>query len=783
MPCSLNLRAVRRSSSISIFTLMLAGVSAACGGDAQPSVDAAATTADAGPRADATPSADSDAAPIANDATPGADDAAPANDAGPTDDAAIANDDAAVTSPDATAPPATVFHAWITPGALGVVTGGTISFTGTAVGGSGNYAYAWTFNGAPATATGAGPHPVVFNSATADIGALARIQLTATDVTTGDVWTQRVELPVSTVAMPGPPTVTLNPPATPTVTVEQGGAVEMNGTFTGPNRDYQSLFFFGDAATHSIVSGNINGAYASFPFTGTYAPRLIAHGYPSFESAVGVVSVTVTPEQPGTLATGMRLGPLQGVTGCYFCNAYVDNRIEPVLATNGARFLAVFDQLTKAVDADDSIIGAVFDGAWQPYVDLDNSTGRGVSLVGLGEGNPINAHQHDAHMAANGDAAVVFMQRTTSMNPMRNASQHVFANVLIGSTWTGPVQLDRSPDGGPNNYNAGATVITWREGNVTRALATWSHYTGLFELQYATFSSATMTWTAPIVLAGAEGGPLAVTPSGRVLKLWTTRDGVFAGHFEGGAWTLGMTPIFEPEEDVNIELATSADGTAMVLAGHDDDGVTNPVFAIRYDGSAWQAPVQIGGLSDIDAIIPDTLGTGYRYETVLRLELAMDDRGNALAAWVLDASSAMVRSLPIGVSSYYTAGAGWTPFVPWTRVVSVMEAEVFRRPQSSGESLKIGLDLSGTRGIVTYALSKNSQPRGSAADQLHYRHYDVTGDSWGPRQNVDTHPGHLHGHSQVALRADGSAMVVYEVFPAGADESVAGAVYGREIGP
>ncbi len=782
---------------------LLALAAGGCLGDDEPTADAGVPAADAaGIRPDAgttladTGASSADAADPSGDAAdPSADTGAPADDAGPSAPDSGTTLDAGSSPLDGGPAAPNGFHGWLTPSVFTAVTGGTISFTGDATGGSGRYSYAWTFNGAPALATGAGPHAVTFTFAN---GGLARVEVIVTDDTTGDQWRQRVELAVSAVGAPMPPTPRFVNPDTPTVTLEQGGAIDLYGAGTGtdPNTRYPTLFHFGPAGSHGVLAGNVAGTNVHFPFHGSYEPRLTTYGAVAHEAATVGLPVTVTPEQPGSLATGLRIGPLQGVAGCYFCNAYDDNRIAPLLRTDGTRFLAVFDQKTKVVDEGDSILAAAFDGAWQPYTDLDASTGRTVSAITLGEGNPIHSHQFDAAMASNGDAVVVFQQGTNAVPAVRSTVPHIFAHARIGGTWSGVRRLETGVDNA-NNMSSAPRVVAWRDGSTTRALAAWARRadSGSERIDYAVYDGSTNTWTTDATAVSENPGVssqtlrLAATPGGRVVMVWQSsgsNNDVRGAIWQGGTWTVSPTPLLTPggSRDVLVDLAASADGSAIALVGYGDDGVTNPVFALRHSGTEWQPAVQLAALNTLDTVIGAAIGTGFTTDQIVRVRLAVDAAGNALAVWVASADSSGFSGLPAAVSSYYDAATGaWSPYTAWTRLASLMDAELLSGITGNGDSLRLGLDLEGGRGIITYALSPNSQPRGSQSNQLLYKRYDVAAGTWSAAQPVDTHPGHRHGHSQVELRADGSAMVVYEVFPAGTNENIAGAVYARELAP
>jgi hypothetical protein len=153
----------------------------------------------------------------------------------------------------------------------------------------------------------------------------------------------------------------------------------------------------------------------------------------------------------------------------------------------------------------------------------------------------------------------------------------------------------------------------------------------------------------------------------------------------------------------------------------------------------------------------------------------MDSAGNALAIW----TAAVGAGYPLTVSSYRPAAGSFGAFVPIAGAATTTSYELLH--QVSFDNIgptRLGLALDGDRAMLTYAISAYSMPAG--AEQLVFRRYDVSDGAWSASEPVDTTAHHKHGHSAVHLRADGSAMAIYEVWPAYSD--FAGTVYAREIG-
>jgi hypothetical protein len=693
-------------------------------------------------------------------------------------------------TPQALAGSGSPFHAYIVPSAMQVLTGGSLSFSGVAVGGSGSYTYAWQFYGTPSTATGPGPHDVTFSAAT---GAMRDITLTVTDTVTQEEWSQKTYVIVATAL--GGLTANLSQPAGGTTSLGQGGAAE----FAAYGTDIQLAFATGSVATNGVNLGNISGEYLTFPFAGTFTPTFLVYPWGGTINATTTLAATfnVTAEPSGTLGTGMRIGPLQGIVGCYGCDAYSDNRIRVQMSGNRAgEYIAVFDQKMKAVDRDDSIVAAIFNGtSWTPWTDVDASAGKTVSQVVLGEGNPEIGHQFDVQMAPNGDAVVVFMQAARSTT-VSGTAPHVWANVYrAGTGWLGPARLGTEVDN-VSNMTRDPHVVVWQEaGNVTRAFAAWRRRAngGLDVIEYAAYSSVTGTWTASAQLgsisastAGYGSLDLAATPGGKVFLVHQDRRStspvILGAVWQAGSWLSTPATIHTPANDASgarIDVAASANGTALVLAGNGNGTAVNSVYAIRHDGNSWEAAVQIGHLANFDDLIPDDLATGVTYATVADIRVGMDDAGNALAVWLPEAGGA--GGPPIGVYSRYTAGGTWTPFAGFTDT-STANFQVIDSRSGGGSRVQLGFSFVEGDAIVTYPVDRTfSRPAGTYHDQLHVRRFDGTAGTWSAEALVDGESGAAQGHSAVVLDPNGKAMTAYEVWPI--NSVTAGKVKARQLTP
>ncbi len=691
------------------------------------------------------------------------------------------------TKSDAGSQPANgLFHGYIEASALTVVTGGSLTFSGVPVGGTPPYTFAWTIGFIPFqdTLTGQGPHVVEFVNAG---GGTREVRLTITD-STGESWSQKLIVMISTTAVGGLP-LTITEPASGAGEVGQGGTLEIRGSGA-----QTWVTFPGSLSLNAAQLGNLNADELVFPWVGTFNPIIIGGSAPLANTGTISAAITVLPEPAGSLTDGLRIGPLQGVEGCLVCNAYEDKRIAVRMAGNGAgKYIAAFDQKMKAVDADDSIVVSLYDGAsWSPFVDVDASSSKKVSDVSLGEGNPEYQHHLSVAMAPNGAAAVVFMQQLDAIGSTKsNVQAHVWANVYHAGAWSGAVRLGQETDSYGNRTKA-PQVVMWNEGTLTRALAVWrkNDNGGSERLFSASYSSATNTWSTAAAVTGASpntggfpGFDLAVTPAGKAFLAYDDgNDKLWAMVWEAGIWSAATTLLSTNLADkLRIDVEAAANGTAIVLVGNSKGAFQDSVYAISYEGTAWQTPVQIGNLTDIDTLVPDAFGTGYHYQTVADLRLAVDAEGNALAVFVPQANmSSGSGGIPIGVASYRPAGGAWTAYAPFTSVASDTDFELIDQMSSAGARAELGVSLVNGRGVVTYPVAPSSRPAGSGQQQLFVRRFSVDIKAWSARTLVDLHVGQKQGHSRALLEADGSGMIVYESFPVGS--IAAGSVNARKLG-
>jgi hypothetical protein len=193
---------------------------------------------------------------------------------------------------------------------------------------------------------------------------------------------------------------------------------------------------------------------------------------------------------------------------------------------------------------------------------------------------------------------------------------------------------------------------------------------------YAARLSVGGNWEAVAQLSSRGQSPaLGMDGAGNAIAIWEARDAadgdrfkVFAARFTpAGGWAapvvISTTPLLDGAGVSG--LAVSANGTAVALIGQflNDAQTTRGVYAARFDGSAWSAPVKLNAqreygrgdvviddqgratviFEDSDGLLYETTSSGGAWTPQARLEtsaiegdgrrLAIDADGRVWLAW------------------------------------------------------------------------------------------------------------------------------------------------------
>jgi hypothetical protein len=200
------------------------------------------------------------------------------------------------------------------------------------------------------------------------------------------------------------------------------------------------------------------------------------------------------------------------------------------------------------------------------------------------------------------------------------------------------------------------------------------------------------------VSSAGQSPALGMDAAGNAIAIWEQRDAsdgdrskVFASRFaQAGGWSapvvISTTPFLEGAGVTG--LAVSANGSAVALIGQslNDADTTRGVYAVRFDGSAWSAPVKLNAqrqynrgevviddqgrataiFEDSDQLLYETTSSGGAWTPQARLEtsaienrnrrLAVDSAGRVWLAWdAYNASNEYVLQL-----RHRAAGAAWS---------------------------------------------------------------------------------------------------------------------------
>ncbi len=313
------------------------------------------------------------------------------------------------------------------------------------------------------------------------------------------------------------------------------------------------------------------------------------------------------------------------------------------------------------------------DGAFQPFE--------------LAEQNEGKATEPQIAVAANGDAVAVWVQQV-------GAVAQIWANRYVAGAWLAAQRID-----------AGAGVLAAlpdlqlgmdAEG---KAIAAWLAGSG--DAWVSHFSATTGEWQAPVLVEDGDNAEvrLAVARNGRAVlvmaRLTATEQTIVAARFANGEWrVLGEIAPNDLDFAGNPQVATDAVGNAIavwtqpegivasrydVQADDWDDAPTaispvdarstNAGIAMNASGAAFAIWSQDEGSEDdqirasryVDGVWdaePTLLGQS---ENALLRSIAIDARGNALAAWNDNVTEpGFTRAL----SRRYTVGAGWGDATP-----------------------------------------------------------------------------------------------------------------------
>lgn len=276
------------------------------------------------------------------------------------------------------------------------------------------------------------------------------------------------------------------------------------------------------------------------------------------------------------------------------------------------------------------------------------------------------------------------------------------------------------------------------------AVAVWYQYDGVGHDVWAASRAPGGAWTAAQRIesfAGSATAPeLAMSAAGVAFAAWThfdgTRNGVWAARFTpAGGWQAAqLVDAANVNDRIDPRIAVSARGEAVIIWS-ENEGTRRTVVASRYAGTTgWGASQVIGSNTAGDAE---------------GLALAMDDAGNAMAAWhQQDAGDSNVWVNRFDVAGGWGAPRRMDPDGTW------------------GEYAQVALDARGN-GLLVW----QEEVGGNCCALVGARYRRDTG--WGTRTVVT--PKVVDPH--LAMNAAGVGMAVWRR----TDTATPGAVLGRRF--
>ena len=243
---------------------------------------------------------------------------------------------------------------------------------------------------------------------------------------------------------------------------------------------------------------------------------------------------------------------------------------------------------------------------------------------------------------ADGAAYVVtvFSHPTSQTIALSNASGTISGDdvsnidvALADMSWVHPSSLSDniSPDGGSANNpriamgDNGDAVVVWAQmtGGVTQAFMSdyrngvWTHPADLSDY----ISPGTTYVSYP---------QAAMDENGNTLLVWYQSDGsfrqIYVSEYRGGAWThpAGLSDNISNDgpDSEYAQVAMSDNGEAIIVWSQRDGSAVRQIFKSEYRGGTWTHPASL-----TENISPDGQDAFYP-------QVAMDDSGNAIIAWM-----------------------------------------------------------------------------------------------------------------------------------------------------
>jgi hypothetical protein len=241
-------------------------------------------------------------------------------------------------------------------------------------------------------------------------------------------------------------------------------------------------------------------------------------------------------------------------------------------------------------------------------------------------------------MSDSGAAVVTWYE--TALPLQTGNSQQLFASVCHAGSWTAPVPL-----GSTSTIQSvlaaradGTAMAAWAEVAADSSTSIW----------VSTLDPASATWGPPVRVsaAGAQGMPSAIAmgDDGTAMIAWNQDQTVWASRFNGSAWEAPVVIAAGPSSDF-VGIVASPGGEAYIALWEEDSPSMSSIWARRYSNGAWEAPAMLD---------KGDVRMGLGMPGAPRGSLAMDTSGNAAAGW-------LHQSRYLYGAMYSMALKQWTP--------------------------------------------------------------------------------------------------------------------------
>lgn len=495
--------------------------------------------------------------------------------------------------------------------------------------------------------------------------------------------------------------------------------------------------------------------HVTFHETGTYVIGLVAREPGGEERVFQDQRVVVIEDRSGdTFETGLDIGHNHGTFG------WVSDRPDRILPrsfTNAdGRTLVVWNQRTSS--GTPGIIARSIDGTTVgEAVELTEVTGATVGV------RRSTATHFNLDLAAVPDGRAAMVWNEISAGDGRRIAAAFFDPVTDAFHDVGPIP-------GASSGAKFPQVAVWLDGDTMHALAIWyvtfssagnvrwSHWNGTAWSEAADLSDRNDQTRYPQLVATVDGSEIhAFWPIQELVDgdfVYRTRTAAFDPQTGWGPiGELALDPeVHDPQRELRVTAAAAGSHVTALVWSHGRPGSgagetdTSPIWAFDRVGSAWSAPVLVGGPGGSIEFMDNTFPVGGdEHDYVL---LGLNAAGHALAVWeVYEQALAYSHRMP-GSSAWSTpAMASKFPEYPvWSNPFGFYNGSA---------DLLVGDNVA----VLTFPVGQ----RNPLHDQrLHHTFYDLAAGEWSTPSATGVLDGE-QGNNTLSLLPGGTVRVITEL--------------------